>query len=211
MELIKYLNDNFLTREELFDITKVQEHEFLDYQNDKLMPTASYSLKLEMSSDSFFGVHKENLSIEYYAKGYCSWLGIIRSLKEQDLIYQEFSTRYEKTVRHLKSLGYHSPAPKVNVDLRTHISEEWEYFIQGIYGLCTKTGLPEDIAAKEFAIIQINEISEKETLNDDETKNLIRAVNLLDNVSSAFAPHERLKSSRHRLIDEIRRKYKLTR
>ncbi|WP_241210137.1 DUF6058 family natural product biosynthesis protein [Vibrio splendidus] len=33
--------------------------------------------------------------------------------------------------------------------------------------------------------------------------------NLLDSVSSLFAPHEKLKSSRHRLVDEVRCKYKL--
>ncbi|MFC3646483.1 DUF6058 family natural product biosynthesis protein [Planctobacterium marinum] len=35
------------------------------------------------------------------------------------------------------------------------------------------------------------------------------AVNLLDKSSSLFAPHERLSSSRFRLVNETRCKYKL--
>ncbi|HHC6670918.1 TPA: DUF6058 family natural product biosynthesis protein [Vibrio parahaemolyticus] len=31
----------------------------------------------------------------------------------------------------------------------------------------------------------------------------------MDNASSPFAPHERLNSSRHRLVNEVRQKYKL--
>jgi hypothetical protein len=75
--------------------------------------------------------------------------------------------------------------------------------------LCTKSGLPEDIAAKEFSILEINELSEIGELSTEQTNKLTIAVNLLDSASSLFAPHERLKSSRHRLVNEIRRKYKL--
>lgn len=82
-------------------------------------------------------------------------------------------------------------------------------FLNGIYGLCTKSGLPEDIAAKEFAIIEINELSIFDALNKEQLVKLTNAVNLLDKVSSLFAPHERLKSSRERLINETRFKYKL--
>jgi hypothetical protein len=68
--------------------------------------------------------------------------------------------------------------------------------------------LPEDIAAKELAILEINEIIEKPNIDEMQLNRLERAVNLLDSVSALFAPHEILKSSRHRLVDEVRRKYK---
>jgi hypothetical protein len=75
--------------------------------------------------------------------------------------------------------------------------------------LCTKSGLPEDIAAKELAVIEINELLALNELSLDELEKLTLAVNLLDSASSFFAPHERLRSSRHSLVNEIRRKYKL--
>lgn len=45
-------------------------------------------------------------------------------------------------------------------------------------------------------------------LNKDQLVKLTNAVNLLDKVSPLFAPHERLKSYRQRLISETRLKYK---
>ncbi|WP_223671055.1 DUF6058 family natural product biosynthesis protein [Kangiella shandongensis] len=209
MELIHYLNSHFFTLQELLDNTKITEQDFRDYQDNEVMPKASYKLDVDVRSDSFFGLHEETHCIEYYAKGYASWLGIVHSLNDSELIYDVFSTRYEKAIAELKSAHHLSSDPKINANLAKHIREEWQHFIQGIYGLCTVSGLPEDIAAKEFAILQINELSSQDKLTDDEMSQLERAVNLLDKASSAFAPHERQRSSRYRLVDETRRKFKL--
>jgi len=64
-------------------------------------------------------------------------------------------------------------------------------------------------AAKEFAITQINELTERANLSGIEVEKLQSAVNLLDAASSAFAAHEQLKSSRQRLVNEVRRLYQL--
>ena len=209
MELIQYLNSNFLTKQELLDISKVTNEDFLSYQQQKLMPTYSYKLDLNITSDSFFGLHNEEQTVEYYAKGYSSWLAIIQSLKSADDVYSVFSKRYTKTIKRLQENGHSSNNPKINSELNDHIKDEWQHFLSGIYGLCTKSGLPEDIAAKEFSIIEIKELYEKIELSLKEIEKLTLAVNLLDSASSLFAPHERLQSSRHRLINEVRRKYKL--
>ncbi|BAJ01693.1 DUF6058 family natural product biosynthesis protein [Shewanella violacea] len=209
MELIKYLNDNFFTKKELLDVSKVTELELLSYQNDRLMPKCSYKLTLNVKSDSFFGVHNDEQEIEYYAKGYASWLAIVQSLKSPESIYAIFYNRYKIAIENLKEQGHYSISYKLKSGLDEHIKEEWNNFLNGIYGLCTQTGLPEDIAAKEFSILEINEISEFNELTSQQMNKLTLAVNLLDSVSSLFAPHERLKSSRHRLVNEIRRKYKL--
>ncbi|WP_440056635.1 DUF6058 family natural product biosynthesis protein (plasmid) [Pseudoalteromonas sp. T1lg65] len=209
MELINYLNEHYLTKSELLNITKVTEETFVELQTALLMPQASYKLKVNLSSDSFFGQHDETHDMEYYAKGYATWLGIVQTIKHADEAYRIFESRYISRINQLKEQGYESPNEKVNQGLTNHIKEEWGHFLNGIYGLCTKSGLPEDIASKEFAIIQINELLEKERLDDSELARLEKAVNLLDSASSYFAPHERENCSRHRLIDEVRRKYQL--
>lgn len=89
------------------------------------------------------------------------------------------------------------------------IKETWGHFIQGTYGLCTKSGLPEDIAVKAVAIFEINRLTESDELSQAALTALEKAVNLLDESSALFAPHERLRSSRHRLVNEIRRRFKL--
>jgi hypothetical protein len=99
----------------------------------------------------------------------------------------------------------------MNSEFNNHLKQEWSYFIDGTYGLCTRSGLPEDIAAKEFSILEISELLELSELDQEQLSKLTLAVNLLDSSSSMYAPHERLQSSRHRLVNEVRRKYKLRR
>jgi len=208
VDLINYLQANYLTEQELLALAKVTQSELFTYQQQNVMPSCSYKLEMDCKSDSFFGVFNEKSNTLFYAKGYVSWLEILKSSNNPQNIYNLFSQRYIEAVEHLKSIGYSSADEKVNSKLSLHIEQEWEHFLNGTYGLCTKSGLPEDIAGKEIAILLINE-----SLALDENKvdleELAKAVDLLDSSSAMFAPHERLNSSRHRLVNEVRRVYKL--
>lgn len=208
MDLINYLNENYYTKQQLITLAKISEIELSYFQKNKVMPNCSYKLSLNYSSDSFFGEFNNQTEIEYYAKGYLSWLGMLKVTADLHDVFPIFAHRYAEEISCLKLAGYHANNTKVNAELDAHIVEEWQHFLNGIYGLCTKSGLPEDIAGKELAVLQISE-----TLALDKAKidivQLTKAVDLLDKSSAMFAPHERLKSSRHRLIDEVRREYKL--
>ncbi|MCF2909257.1 DUF6058 family natural product biosynthesis protein [Pseudoalteromonas sp. DL2-H2.2] len=204
MELYHYLNTTFYTMQELLDVVGTSEQKLKAFQESQLMPRASYTLKVNLACDSFFGHFEENQTLSYYAKGYASWLNIVLNEQDQTKIYAQFSARYRETLKRLNCLGYVFTHPKLTTSLSSHIADEWQHFLNGTYGLCTKTGLPEDIAAKEFAIIKINELCELKTLNQADREVLTFAVNLLDGVSAPFAPHERAHSSRQRLVDELR-------
>jgi len=210
MDLINYLNENYYSKQQLLDLAKISESELLYLQEKKVMPTCSYKLTLNYSSYSFFGEYSNENEIEYYAKGYLSWIGMLKATTELESIFSIFSQRYSKSISDLKNAGYTSSNAKLNSDFDSHIMNEWEHFLNGIYGLCTKSGLPEDIAGKELAVLQISEMLEQKKEKIDLVQ-LANAVNLLDKSSAMFAPHERIKSSRHRLIDEVRREYKLKR
>ncbi len=213
MELINYLNEHYLTKQQLLDLAKISDDELCLYQRQEIMPKCSYRLALNYSSHSFFGEFTKQSDIEYYAKGYLSWLGIIKASNNHQSIFAIFAQRYRQAISELTQQGYHSDDAKVNEKLDQHIADEWQHFLNGTYGLCTKSGLPEDIAAKELAILQINEtlaLDEHSELGEPELAKLVKAVNLLDASSSIFAPHERANSSRHRLVDEVRRKYQLS-
>lgn len=209
MKLIKYLNDNYYTKQELLSESKLEESELSDFQKQRVMPYCSYKINLQLSCDSFFGIHQEKSEIEYYPKGYTFWIGIIQTVKHSDDVYSFFSQRYRDTIKKLNTQGLHSSDPMMNSKLSENIENEWKTFLKGVYGLCTRTGLPEDIASKELAIFVIKELSEKVSLSKIEMEKLAGAINILDSSSSMFAPHERLRSSRHRIINENRRKYQL--
>ena len=208
MDLIKYLNENYYTKQQLLDLAQISEAELFNFQEKRVMPTYSYKLSLNYSSNSFFGEFNNQSEIEYYAKGYLSWIGMLKITTNFQDVFPIFAQRYAQSISELKKTGYSSRDEKVNSKLDSHIEEEWVHFLNGVYGLCTKTGLPEDIAGKELAVLQISEILEMDKEKIDLAQ-LTKAVNLLDKSSSMFAPHERLKSSRHRLIDEVKREYKL--
>ena len=95
-------------------------------------------------------------------------------------------------------------------DAQALLEKEWQSYQQGTYGLCTKTASACDIAVKEAMIAKIKYLCQQVDdgllsrfiLND-----LAQAVDMLDRVSAAFAPHERPHSSRHRYIDAIRANY----
>ena len=210
MELIRYLNDGFLTQEQLLAAAAIDQASFENLQQRNLMPRPSYTLNLDVSCNSIFGPHREQLEVAYYARNYLAWIDLIRSLSSNEDAFQVFSARYKARLQDLFASGLTTHHEKVNAGLDAHIVEEWGHFLDGTYGLCTKSGLPDDIAAKELAVLIVKEITEErydKALSPAERDRLTAAVNLLDAASAPFAPHERLRSSRYRLVDQVRSSY----
>jgi len=195
MELIRYLEANYLSEEQLLSASGLHAAELADLQARKLMPQPSYTLQLDIACDSYFGAHAEQAGTRYYAQGYVAWTGTVRALAHEEDGFRVFAGRY---LARLEALGGAAHRP----DLR----EEWRHFLSGTYGLCTRSGLPEDIAAKELAAATIRSLSAHGVaeLEDTQRERLLAAIDLLDLASSAFAPHERTRSSRHSLVDTLR-------
>lgn len=212
MELIRYLNDAYFTEQQLLDACGIDASELAALQERGVMPQPSYHLKLDIACDSFFGPRSEQASVSYYGKGNLAWIGVVQSVATAADAFAIFAQRYKYRLAALAAAGVTTSAEKLGAGLDAHIETEWKYFLDGTYGLCTKSGLPEDIAAKELAVFVIKEITGEraDTVLDDAMRaRLTIAVDLLDTASSMFAPHERARSSRHRLIDEVRRNYRL--
>jgi hypothetical protein len=210
ISLITYLNQYFLTTEALLAFSKVTEQALKDYQCLSLMPKPSYTLDLSLMSNSYFGEHASKQTIDYYAKGYPSWLSMITLLKTESSALDLFSNRYKEALQSLKKQGFSVSHLENDGEMELHINSEWQHFLSGTYGLCTRSGLPEDIAAKELAIREIETICRFSKLDREQISRLVVAINLLDEASALFAPHERLRSSRERLVNQVRRKYNLS-
>ncbi|MBV8635325.1 MAG: hypothetical protein JO002_12600, partial [Burkholderiaceae bacterium] len=174
-----------------------------------VMPQPAYRLALDIACDSFFGRHQSQTDVAYYAKGYAAWINIVRNMQAEDA-FELFAQRYKAQLRQLAEAGMSAAHDKLNAGLDVHLGGEWQYFLDGTYGLCTRSGLPEDIAIKELATTVIKEITEErydKPLSHAEHAKLAAAVGLLDAASAPFAPHERLRSSRYRLVDQMRTAY----
>ncbi|ATQ73454.1 hypothetical protein CR152_02185 [Massilia violaceinigra] len=212
MELIRYLSDCFFTEQQLLAVSGIDAEELAALQRRSMMPRASYRLRLDVSCDSFFGQHEEHKEMAYYARGYASWIGLLQSLHGDAAAFRVFAERYRARLTQLKAAGLCTDNPKLGAGLDEHLREEWRHFLEGTYGICTKTGLPEEIASKELATLIIRDIIGKpveQALSTRDRICLTLAVDLLDTASGQFAPHEKERSSRHLLIDEVRKNYQL--
>ncbi len=210
MELIRYLHEHFFSEQQLLAVSGIDLAELAGLQARAMMPQASYRVGMEVRCESYFGPHSEQANMAYYAKGYASWIGLLQSLGSQADALRIFSERYQSRLRQLVQAGMCTKNPQFHAGLQQHLGEEWGHFLAGTYGLCTKTGLPEDIAAKSLSSVIIEEIianRSEQALTAHDRVCLTLAVDLLDTVSARFAPHERSRSSRQRLIDDVRQTY----
>jgi hypothetical protein len=205
MELIRYLERYFLTREQLLARCAIDAAQLERMQLARLMPQPSYGLRLELGCESFFGQHKESRAVDYYAKGYAAWIALASTFAAEEEAREVFFQRYRARLTQLRSLGLVPCDPAFGNE--AHLHSEWNAFLDGTYGLCTISGLPEDIAAKEAAIALIRELVDAIPANGEPPSQLRGAVDLLDTVTPPFAPHEVARSSRRRYIDEIRARF----
>ncbi len=214
MELIRYLSECYFTEAQLLAVSGIDAAALASFQARAVMPQPSYRLRMDLSCDSYFGPHNQHSRVVYYARGYASWIGLLQTLDSDAGAFRAFAGRYRNRLAQLAKAGLPSASGKLNAGLDQHLKTEWQHFLDGTYGTCTTTGLPEDIASKELASGIIEDITGTHTdagaLGMRERVRLTLAVDLLDTACAAFAPHELERSSRHRLIDEVRRRYGLT-
>jgi hypothetical protein len=205
MNLLDYLNRHLLTREQLLARAGIDDARLGELQERGMLPRPSYRLRLDIACDSFFGAHAENHAIDWYAHGTVAWAGLLEALDGPQQAFHMFADRYRRRLAQLAADGLHMDEGTLAGE--AHIEAEWRHFLDGTYGLCTRTGLPEDIAAKEAAIARIRALTglgARQGLDEGERQKLAAAVDLLDRVSAPFAPHERARSSRRRWVDEVR-------
>jgi hypothetical protein len=205
MNLIDYLRQHFLTREQLLARSCLTGDRLDELQAAGMMPRPSYRLQLNLACGSFFGQHEESHAIEWYPHGYVAWAGLLEALDGPQQAYQVFADRYRRRLAQL-AVEKLLPDPQALAG-DAHIAGEWSHFLDGTYGLCTRSGLPEDIAAKEAAITLIRALTASgapQGLNEEARSKLAAAVDLLDRASAPFAPHEVARSSRRRYVDEVR-------
>jgi hypothetical protein len=189
MELIDYLHTHFLTRAQLLAACATDGAHLDAVMTAGTMPAPSYRLRVRIDCASYFGDHAETHALDWFAKGDVEWLRML--LEGEPDPYARFAARYRAALDALPLHGLEATD--------AHLRSEWQHFLAGTYGLCTRTGLPEDIAAKELAIHVIRTLTDDgRPLNAGERERLAQARDLLDRASSPFAPHERARSSRAR-------------
>lgn len=209
--ITSYLRANFLSEYDFLVENKYSYEEFARWQKSMIFPNASYVTDKACKVTSFFGEVEFSEIERWYPKGLYKWVDQIKSANEDPVLIKEgFFNRYKRKVRELELSGLYHPIYQNASDFSLLLEDEWQHFLNGTYGVCTKDCSPEQIAIKDFTIRIIDNITEKQqrkSISNDERKILVVSVNLLDAVSSSFAPHERARSSRERCVELVREKY----
>lgn len=204
MKLFDYLNQHFFTEPQLLAQTGIEASQLHHWQQQRYVPQPSYRLRLDVQCQSFFGAQEEEGAVAYYAAGTGAWIDAIHTLENAEAACQLFCTRYRAQLMQLA--GPADSALLARLGDPAHLASEWQHFLDGTYGVCTVSGLPEEIATKEWAIGKIQALLEAGSVA---RYALGAAVNLLDGVLAPFAPHEVARSSRQKYVNVMRKEYAL--
>jgi len=208
-DLTLYLDQYFFTETQILQKANTTKADLEAFQTNQVMPLASYCVAHSICCNSFFGNYQVVEKTNYYAKGYLDWLNQLIENDSSDQAFVMFAQTYRNTIETVQAQGLVSLSNKFDLKSDEYLRREWQHFLSGTYGLCTKSGLPEDIAKKELATLVIEELMIESCLDANQLALLTFAVKSLDQASALFAPHERKQSSRARLVDRPRKKYRL--
>ncbi|KAF7765063.1 hypothetical protein PCIT_b1200 [Pseudoalteromonas citrea] len=201
----RYLQRNFLSQAQLIAQANISEAAFYKLLEQGAIPKPSYQLGFSLSCHSYFGEHTvPNTQCTYYAQGCVQWITDVRALSNEQTIYAHFKGCFLREYEALKIQGYVRNDAAKSMMLDSYINEQFHYFIAGTYGVCTRTGRVAEIVKKEVAIKTIQHLSGIDKLTEGEMTTLQRAIDLLDEASAYFAPHEYAASSRSKYIDALR-------
>ena len=214
---LNYLFQNFLEQSEFARRANISTSALEDLIDRQITPKASYCYQANGKVRSFISDHEDEQLYRFHLKGHLAWITAIQNLQieSQQAAQNYFFDRYNSALRlfkesrigHKLSILLPEILPMFDDALRV---DTWGHFINGVYGVCTKDGMPETILVKQVCVKFINAFNATEHLRHSANHRelLLKTVDLLDQVVSAFAPHELEKSSRQRCVLDVRERLK---
>ncbi len=216
--LLNYLFEAFYEEATLLGKTQITARTLNHLIDSNVMPKPSYILQNHGQLQSFVSNYPEVQTYRFHLKGHITWLNATKNLgiDTEKTAKAYFLSRYDIAAQLFflgsigKSLTEVMPHLPETFD-EGHFNATWQYFTDGVYGVCTRNGTPESIFLKQMYVRFIDHCVAtypvcKITKNHKNT--LLTAVSLLDEVESDFAPHEVSKTSRQRCIIDVRKRYK---
>lgn len=211
--LLSYLFKKFFEETEFLKLANISAKELIKITKNNVVPKPSYILENTTTAVSYFGQHQEQQIYRFHLKAHLKWLQTIQAFEvtKENRAKKLFADQYNAKME----LFFSSPLGKaISVEMPDLVNSfsqtTWQHFLDGTYGVCTKTGSPGDIFLKEtcvqFITFFINHFPEgNPTIAQYEL--LMKTVDFLDTVESEFAPHEVQNSSRQRCIIDVRERF----
>lgn len=212
-ENIKYITENYIELEELCVMTNLLVEDLERLIAEKLLP--NYSYKTEITTEISSPLQdKEVVKVtkKYFPKSIVNLIEQnLNEIKENDLkkkIKNEFINTF--ITHNDNKFAYESIVYENGIIDKEKLAEafeiEWEYYLKGIYGICTLNATGSEIAKKEIAVkklISFIKKNEKRLLQEDTKKELLLLNTQYNEVSNLFAPYQRKNSSRGKYLDKV--------
>lgn len=207
---LDYLEKNFLTLEQVASRTGISEAEIKVQIDARVMPKPSYVVRQSVEITSPLGdKHQSENTTFYFPQSYVDLLKDALQKEAEDLKESLISEMRRHLIAHPKrSFAYgnvfDSEGNPIENKISTELEKEWEYYNQGIYGICTLHATAREIIEKEIAVKRL--LAALERFPTDELINhkdeLAQIIDEFDKVSNLFAPYQRESSSRGKYVDK---------
>lgn len=210
---LKYIEENFMELEEVCKLTNISSAKLSSLISKKLVPEPSYVINSEFTITSPLNdSHVIKTTKKYFGKN------VISLIKENidDANSEHFKNNFkaaflDNLLKHKdRNYAYENLFDSNNeLDLAKFeeaFETEWGYFCKGIYGICTINATEAEIIKKEIAIkklIAFNEKYKNQILSKEEIISLKNLNDEFNEVTSLFAPYQRINSSRGKYVDKI--------
>ena len=217
--LLNYLYGNFYEETEFLEKIGKSASHLSKLTLDKVLPKPSYILEIQTDLTSFIGEHNEHKTYRFHLKGYVGWAEVMKNLGicSEERAKAFFRSEYKAVAEMFFTGHFGSILAEIIPDLPAAFDEAyfeatWGHFMDGVYGVYTKDGMPRSIFFKQALVMFVDGFTQRfpdPALSQKDQEILERAVAMLDGVESDFAPHEVAGTSRQRCITCIKEKYLL--
>lgn len=210
---IKYITENYIESEKLCEFAGISMSVLKQLIEKKLIPNFSYQIKTCHTITS--SLEDEEVVVEYkkyFPKQVIDLIKENYKLDAPEVFKQKIKDEFVKayTTNDDKAYAYGNILNEdgsVNQEkLAAAFETEWNYYLKGIYGICTLHATGKEIANKEIAVKKIIAFIEEHkgsSLTVAKKEELIKLNAEYNVVANLFAPYQRASSSRGKYLDEI--------
>ncbi len=189
-----------------------------------LFPAPSYVVREQRLHSVVFGEFDAIglADAQYFHRDMLAWmrhaLGLLTQLDltaARDLLEHTFEHEFKIALQHLHLTCWALPdsfdenGQAIEAGLAARCEKNWGYFQAGIFGLCVAHPVSAAaIAEKEILQEKLIAISQNGTRSDYQTKEinaLLEVIAQYENAAMPFTPLEYPRSSRYRLVEQLRR------
>lgn len=212
---IKYIEENYLEWNDLCTKANISSQNLEELIDRHLIPSPSYVVEVATTiKSSLEDSINTKISKKYFPKNTVELVEKNRNLKSSTDLKESLKKEFTDTLANDKDNKYaygnildaEGVIDQSKLDIE--FEKEWEYYLKGVYGICTLNNTGSEIAKKEMAVKKLIDFISKhkdKVLSENERETLLSLNDQYNEISNLFAPYQRESSSRGKYLDEFLR------